>query len=78
MFSLFLAAALVQSAPANPIQAAAQAFGGCLQGKVASVPASLTPEAGADDIMKQCEAQRASKASSQVPRPKRRRWRASS
>ncbi|GAA4001723.1 hypothetical protein [Sphingomonas humi] len=59
MISLLLALAVVQDAPANPIQAAAMSFSACVKSKVPAVAPALTPEAGADDVIKQCDAQRA-------------------
>lgn len=54
-----------QSAPAGPppeamaaIQTAAAAFGQCIQTGVMSVPASVTPEAGATTVLNGCSTQR--------------------
>ena len=60
MISLLLALALVQDAPANPVAIAAKSFGDCMEAKIPLVPATVTPEAGADDVIKQCDAQRIS------------------
>lgn len=57
MISLLLALAAVQQAPADPVGDAARAFSGCIQGKVQGIPATLTPEAGADEVIKQCKAE---------------------
>ncbi len=59
MISLLIALAIVQDAPASPIQLAAKSFGDCMEAKIALVPATVTPQAGADDVLKQCDAQRA-------------------
>jgi hypothetical protein len=55
-----------QPAPSGPppaemaaIQAAGQAFGQCIQGAVGSVPATVTPEAGATSVLATCATQRA-------------------
>ncbi|GAA4035071.1 hypothetical protein GCM10022281_14220 [Sphingomonas rosea] len=59
MLFLFAAAALVQAAPAAqpPIAEAAQAFKGCIEAKFSTVPATVTPEAGADALIAQCKAE---------------------
>ncbi len=64
MLTLLLAAA-VQAAPVAPAPAAeppiaalAKAFSGCIRGKLPMVPATLSPEAGADEVIKQCAAER--------------------
>lgn len=59
MISLLLSLAIVQEASANPIQVAAKRFGDCMEAKIPLVPATVTPEAGADDVIKQCDAERA-------------------
>ena len=49
------------AAPAGPgaaIQPAAMAFGQCLQTGMQSVPATVTPEAGANSVLGGCSAQR--------------------
>lgn len=55
MISLLLALA---SLPADPVDAAGRAYGECLQARIMVLPADVSPEAGADDTLKQCEDQR--------------------
>lgn len=66
--SMILAALLTAQTPTPPpapedsaraaagakIQASAQAFSACIGPKVAAVPASLTPEQGADSVLAAC------------------------
>lgn len=54
-----------EAAPAGPppeaiaaVQTAASAFGQCIQTGVTSVPASVTPEAGATNVLAGCATQR--------------------
>ena len=53
-----------QSPPAGPppaemaaVQAAGMAFGQCVQGAIGSVPATVTPEAGATSVLASCSTQ---------------------
>ncbi|MFD1786936.1 hypothetical protein ACFSC3_05050 [Sphingomonas floccifaciens] len=65
ILALVLAQATAPAAPAtppapaaqNPIQSAAMAFSACLGPKVAAVPASMTPEQGADSALAGCKTQ---------------------
>jgi hypothetical protein len=71
-FAVFCLAALPafaqdQSAPApagpppeavNAVQQAGMAFGQCVQGAIGSVPATVTPEAGATSVLATCSSQR--------------------
>ena len=56
------AAPAAPAAPTDPIQAAVQtnaiAFGQCVVGGIAAVPASVTPQAGAAQIMGNCSSQK--------------------
>ncbi len=45
--------------PSPEVSAAAQAFGQCVRGEIAKVPAAVTPEAGAATVMAACGTQRA-------------------
>lgn len=70
MLIQLLLAAAIQAAPAQPPAAAepkmatlAKAFSGCVRGRIPQVPATLTPETGADWVFKQCDAERAAIAS---------------
>jgi len=49
----------VKSAADLPISKATRAFRACIDSKAGAVPASVTPEAGADLLIKQCEPERA-------------------
>lgn len=53
-----------QAAAAAKIQSSAQAFSGCIQAKITAVPASLTPEQGADHVLAACKAEQTALESS--------------
>jgi hypothetical protein len=67
--TLLLGAALLQAAPPAtapaeepPVTRLTRAFTSCLREKLPAVPATLSPEAGADHLIKECEAERAALA----------------
>lgn len=60
ILALVLAQATTPAAPAAPagaaeIQTTAQAFSACIGPKVAAVPATMTPEQGADSVLAACK-----------------------
>lgn len=63
MLTLMLALAAVQAAPAPqaaepPVATLAKAFSACIRARLPDVPATLSVEAGADQVLEQCKAER--------------------